>query len=332
MKKFIAVAFALAIASMAFASGNRQTPVTGETRGMDRVMVMGYAQIGAESEWRVACTNSVQSAAKEWNADLRFSDAQQKQENQIQAMRNFIRQGVDVIAFTPVVESGWEPVLTEAKAAGIPVILVDRTIDLGMDSDLFVTYIGSDLLQEGRNIGQWIVDYMNQNGRGNSAVNIVELQGTVGAGPAIDRAAGFREVIDPLPNFNIIRTQTGNFTRAEGKAVMEAFLRSDRDNIQVVYAHNDNMAIGAIQAIEESGLRPVVDMIVVSIDGVKGAFEAIMAGTLNATMECNPILGPQIMDAAVKLLAGETLPRWIKSDEQLFDSTNASAAFASRQY
>ena len=333
MKKLLVVLLVLAVASAAFAGGGSDKGDGTVTKGMNRKIVMGYSQIGAESEWRNANTLSILSAATEYNVDLRFSDAMQKQENQLQAIRTFIRQKVDIIAFTPVVETGWEAVLQEAKAAKIPVICVDRTISQGMDSDLFTAFIGSDFKMEGEKIAQWLVDYMNKTGRGSkNPINVVELQGTVGSAPATDRMAGFKSVIDKNPNYKIIRSQTGNFTRAEGKQVMEAFLKSDGNIIDVLFAHNDDMAIGAIQAIEEYGRKPGSDIVIVSVDGVKGAFDAMLAGTLNATQECNPLLGPQIMDTAVKILTGQKVPKWVVSDESLYDQSTAAAAYPSRMY
>jgi simple sugar transport system substrate-binding protein len=257
----------------------------------------------------------------------------QKQENQLQALRNYIRQKVDIIGMTPVVASGWAAVLSEVKAAKIPVILVDREIEEGRESDLFTAFIGSDMEAEGRKSGEWLVAYMDKIGRGNkNPINVVELQGTTGSGPAIGRQKGFKEILDKKPNYKIIRTQTGNFTRAEGKQVMEAFLKSDGQIIDVVFAHNDDMAIGAIQAIEEYGRKPGTDIILVSIDAVKGAFEAMMAGTLNASIECNPLLGPQVMDTAVKILTGVKVPKWVISEEGMYDQTTAAAAYPSRMY
>ncbi|MCL1909010.1 MAG: ABC transporter substrate-binding protein [Holophagaceae bacterium] len=333
MKKIAVALLALATMSIAYTGCKKESGAGGVTKGMDRKIVMGYSQIGAESEWRNGNTRSVQDAAKEWNVDLRFSDAMQKQENQIQAIRTFIRQKVDIIAFSPVVESGWEVVLQEAKAANIPVICVDRTIDQGKESDLFTCFIGSDFVLEGERAAEWLVGHMDKTGNGGkNPINIVELQGTVGSAPANDRMEGFKNVISKHPNYKIIRTQTGNFTRAEGKQVMEAFLKSDGANIHVLYSHNDDMAIGAIQAIEEFGRKPGTDIIVVSIDGVKGAFEAMIAGKLNASIECNPVIGPQIMDAAVKILLGQEVPKWILSEEGVFDQSNAEAAFPTRLY
>jgi simple sugar transport system substrate-binding protein len=331
MKKLSGALLVLAVASAMLIGCSKKSD--GVTRNMDRKIVMGYSQIGAESEWRTACTNSVQAAAKEFNIELRFSDAQQKQENQLQAIRTFIRQKVDIIAFTPVVSSGWEAILQECKDAKIPVICVDRTIDQGKDSDLFNCFIGSDFDLEGRRSAEWLINYMNEIGRGSkNPVNVVELQGTVGAAAATDRMIGFKAVLDSHPNYKIIKSQTGNFTRSEGKQVMEAFLKSDGDIIDVLFAHNDDMAIGAIQAIEEYGKKPGEDIIIVSVDAVKGAFEAMMAGKLNASIECNPLLGPQVMDTAVKILTGQPVEKWVVSDEGVYDQTNAAEAFPSRQY
>jgi simple sugar transport system substrate-binding protein len=291
-------------------------------------ITLGFSQIGAESEWRTANTKSIEEAAKAAGIELKFSDAQQKQENQIKAIRSFIAQKVDVIAFSPVVETGWEPVLREAKAAKIPVILTDRAVDTKDDS-LWVTFMGSDFVEEGRRAAKWLVDKTKDQ---KDPVNIVELQGTVGSAPAIDRKKGFEEVIKDKPNLKIIRSQTGDFTRAKGKEVMEAFLKAEGKNIHVLYAHNDDMAIGAIQAIEEAGLRPGKDILIISIDAVKGAFEAMMAGKLNVTVECSPLLGPQLMSAVTDLMAGKTLPKRIVTEEGVFPMETAAQEFPKRKY
>ena len=290
-------------------------------------IVLGFAQVGAESEWRTANTESIKSSAKDAGIDLKFSDAQQKQENQIKAIRAYIAQKVDVIAFSPVVASGWGTVLREAKAANIPVILSDRAVD-EKDDSLWVSFMGSDFVEEGRRAGKWLVE--NKKGS-NDPVNIVELQGTVGSAPAIDRKKGFEEIIKADPKFKIVRSQTGDFTRAKGKEVMEAFLKADK-NIQVLYAHNDDMAIGAIQAIEEAGLKPGKDITIISIDAVKGAFEAMIAGKLNVSVECSPLLGPQLMQAVKDLKAGKTLPKRIVTQETVFPMEVAAKEFPSRKY
>jgi len=292
----------------------------------DRI-VLGFSQIGAESEWRTANTESIKSAAATMNIDLRFADAQQKQENQIKALRTFIAQKVDVIAFSPVVASGWGTVLREAKAAKIPVILSDRAVD-EKDDSLWVSFMGSDFTEEGRKAGRWLLE----NYKGQGDVHIVELQGTVGSAPAIDRKKGFEEIIKAQPRFKIIRSQTGDFTRAKGKEVMEAFLKAEGKKINVLYAHNDDMAIGAIQAIEEAGMKPAKDITIISIDAVKGAFEAMIAGKLNVSVECSPLLGPQLMEAVKELKAGKTLPKRIVTKEGIFPMEVAAKEFPSRKY
>lgn len=289
-------------------------------------IVLGFSQIGAESEWRTANTESIKQAAKDAGIELKFADAQQKQENQIKAIRSFIAQKVDVIAFSPVVESGFETVLREAKAAKIPVILTDRAVNVKDDS-LWVSFMGSDFLEEGRKAGRWLVE--NVKGK---EVNIVELQGTVGSAPAIDRKKGFEEVIKGKPEYKIIRSQTGDFTRAKGKEVMQAFLKADAKKINVLYAHNDDMAIGAIQAIEEAGLKPAKDITIISIDAVKGAFEAMMAGKLNVSVECSPLLGPQLMAAVKDVVAGKPVPKRIVTEEGVFPMETAAKEFPKRKY
>lgn len=298
----------------------------------EKSISLGFSQIGAESEWRTANSQSIKDEAEKQGIVLKFSDAQQKQENQIKAIRSFIQQRVDVIAFSPVVETGWEPVLREAQAAKIPVILTDRTVDV-KDTSLWVTFMGSDFVEEGRRAGRWLVDFgpvKDLSAKG--TVNVVELQGTVGSAPAIDRKKGFEEILKDHPNYKIIRSQTGDFTRAKGKEVMEAFLKSEGKNINVLFAHNDDMAIGAIQAIEEAGLKPGKDIYIVSIDGVKGAFEAMIAGKLNCSVECSPLLGPQLMSAVKDLLAGKPLPRRIVTEEGVFPAEVAAKEFPNRRY
>lgn len=290
-------------------------------------IVLGFSQIGAESEWRTANTESIKAAAAAAGIELKFADAQQKQENQIKAIRSFIAQKVDVIAFSPVVETGWETVLQEAKRAKIPVILTDRAVDVKDDS-LYTCFIGSDFVEEGRRAAIWLLGYLSTN----KPVNIVELQGTVGSAPAIDRKKGFEEILKPFPNYKIIRSQTGDFTRAKGKEVMEAFLKAEGKNINVLFAHNDDMAIGAIQAIEEYGLKPGKDIVIVSIDAVKGAFEAMIAGKLNCTVECSPLLGPQLMELVQAVAAGKSVPKRIVTNEGVFPAEFAAQVFPTRKY
>jgi ABC-type sugar transport system substrate-binding protein len=306
-------------------SSGSSTAPTG-SGGVERKVVVGFSQIGAESAWRTANTESIKSEAEKRGVELRFADAQQKQENQIKALRSFMQQRVDVIMLSPVVETGWEPVLRDIKAAGIPVILGDRRVATS-DESLYVTFIGSDFIEEGRRAGKWLADKT-----GGKAV-IAELQGTPGSAPANDRKKGFEEVIKDKPDMKIVVSQTGDFTRAGGKQAMEAFLKGEQGkSINALYAHNDDMALGAIQAIEEAGRKPGTDIVIVSIDGVRGAFEAMVAGKLNCTVECNPLIGPQLFDAVEQVVAGKTLPKRITVQESVFDQSQAKTELPNRKY
>ncbi|MBB5785339.1 ABC transporter substrate-binding protein [Nonomuraea jabiensis] len=290
-------------------------------------ITMGFSQVGAESGWRTANTKSVQDSAKSAGITLKFSDAQQKQENQIKAIRSYIQQKVDVIAFSPVVESGWDTVLKEAKDAKIPVILTDRAVD-SKDTSLYKTFLGSDFVEEGKKAGQWLV---NEYKDAKDPVNIVELQGTTGSAPANDRKSGFQEVIGADPKFKIIASQTGDFTRAKGKEVMEAFLKSNPD-IDVLYAHNDDMGLGAIEAIEGAGKVPGKDIKIITVDAVKDGMQALADGKINFIVECSPLLGPQLMDLAKKVVKGEQVPTRVVTEETTFTQEQAKQVLSSRQY
>jgi galactofuranose transport system substrate-binding protein len=319
-----------AIAALFCSCGKKSENASESTAQVNAVpdsgkFTVGFSQIGAESAWRTAETDSIRGEAAARGIDLRFSDAQQKQENQIKALRTFLAQGVKAIVLAPVVETGWEPVLREIKKANIPVILVDRGVKVADDS-LYTTLIASDFVQEGRMAGEWLATKLNRKG------NIVELQGTPGAAPAIDRKKGFEEAIKPYIPMKIIKSQTGDFTRSKGKEVMEAFLKAEGKNINAVYAHNDDMALGAIQAIEEAGMKPGTDIIIVSIDGVKTAFEAIAAGKLNCTVECNPLLGPTVFETLDAIRNGDKVEKKIIMKDEVYDETNAKQALPSRKY
>ncbi len=290
-------------------------------------ITMGFAQVGAESGWRTANTKSIQEAAKDAGVDLKFSDAQQKQENQIKAIRSYIAQRVDVIAFSPVVESGWDTVLKEAKDAKIPVILTDRAID-STDTSLYASFLGSDFTVEGQKAGQWLVDQYKD---ATQDVNVVELEGTVGSAPAVDRKAGFADVIKSNPHLKVIASQSGNFTRAQGKIVMEALLKAN-PKIDVLYAQNDDMGLGAIEAIEASGKVPGKDIKIITVDAVHDGMQALADGKINYIVECSPLLGPQLMDLAKKVVAGEAVPKRVVTTETTFTQDQAKAALPSRKY
>ena len=284
-------------------------------------MVLCYPQLGAESDWRNANSASFKETAATLGVKLIFSDAQQRQENQIAAMRACIQQGVSVIALPPVVDTGWDAVLQEAKDANIPVIIVDRTVSA--DPSLYATHIGSDMVIEGQRAAAEFNKMLPSGG------NILELSGTAGSGAAVGRAKGFRDALNP--NIKILDSQTGNFTRAEGKPVMEAFLKKYAGQIQGVFFHNDDMAIGAVEAIKAAGLKPG-DLKMVSIDGTRGGFQLMIDGWLQADVECNPLLGPQTIDLALKLMNGEPIVKEVLTDESVYYPDKAAELLPTRKY
>lgn len=283
--------------------------------------VIGFSQIGSESGWRAAETTLTRMQAEERGYQLQFSDAQQRQENQIAAIRSFVAQGVDAILLAPVVATGWDSVLQEAQEAEIPVVLLDRMVD--SDPSLYLTAVGSNLVHEGEVAGQWLVDEV-----AGEECRIVELQGTTGSSPAIDRKQGFEQAIAAHDNLEIVRSQTGDFTRSLGKEVMESFLQAENGgrDICALYAHNDDMAVGAIQAIKEAGLQPGEDILVVSIDAVPDIFRAMADGEANATVELTPNMAGPAFDALEAYWADGTEPeKFIQTESKLYTQADDPA-------
>ncbi len=323
------VALSLVTAVLIGCGDGSTTPGGSTTSGTSSVgsskLVVGFSQVGAESSWRTAETESIKKEAEKRGIELKFADAHGKQENQIRAVKSFINQGVSAIILAPVVETGWEPVLKEAKQAGIPVVLVDRGIKVDDDS-LYATLIASDFVAEGRMVAEWLAK------KTGGKAGIIELEGTPGAAPAIDRKKGFHEALAAHPEMTVLASQSGDFRRSGGKEVMESLIKTHKMEITAVYAHNDDMALGAIQALDAAGRKPGTDVIVVSIDGVKDAFAAMVDGTLNASVECNPLLGPMAFDAVEKAVKGEALPKKTVVEDRVFDQTNAKDVIGTRQY
>lgn len=286
-------------------------------QGTGEGLTIGFSQIGSESAWRTSFTEAVLAEAKERGINLLFSDAQQSQENQIAAIRAWLAQGdVDAIILAPVIATGWDDVLKEAADAGVPVVIVDRNVD--SDPSLFVTRVSSDFVHEGRLAAAWLVQATSGD------CKIVELYGTVGSAAAEDRHKGFMEVIALFSKMQVIHSETGNFVRTEGKAVMQSILSSeDPANICAVFAHNDDMAIGAVEAIKEAGLTPGKDILLVSVDAIPDVFNAMDEGTINATVELSPFMGAPAFDAVVAHLNGEKLPAWIPVAGKLYTSRAA---------
>ena len=287
--------------------------------------VIGFVQGGASADWRKAHTDSVIEEAAKRGYELKFVDGQGKQENQIQGISSLVLQRVDAIIVAPIVETGWDNVLKKAKQANIPVLILDRSIKTS-DESLFVGYIGADTYNEAVMAADWLIE------KTGGKCKVVELQGAPGASPTINRFNGFRDATKDQPGIEIIASQSGDFRRSKGKEVMEALLKKHGDEIEVVYAHNDDMAIGAIQAIEEAGKKPGEDIILVSIDAVKAAFDAMIEGKLNCSVECNPLQGPAAFDAIEKILAGETIEKVTMVRDQVFDQSNAKEFVDERKY
>ncbi|MET9966499.1 ABC transporter substrate-binding protein [Streptomyces sp. NPDC006356] len=329
-RNFLTAAVGVAATAGLAACAKEDGSSSSSSGGGSKAITLGFSQVGSESGWRSANTDSVKSAAKEAGYKLQFSDAQQKQENQISAIRSFIAQKVDVIAFSPVVVTGWDAVLKEAQAAKIPVVLTDRSVE--SDESLFVTLVGSDFTDEGRRAAKILEKVLQQAGH-KGKVKIAQLEGTTGAAPAIERAKGFKEVMDAehKDDWEIVASQTGDFTRAGGKQVMAAFLQSNPD-IDVLFAHNDDMGLGAIQAIEAAGKKPGKDILIVTVDGVKDGFIAMSEGKINAIVECNPLLGPQLMEVVKTVHDGGKVERWIKTKESDFMQDQAKDALPTRKY
>jgi len=331
---FVTLVTALALAACAPAPAATEAPAApagGGTFGAASCapnctyadMVMCFPQLGAESDWRTADTASFKSEAEKDGFQLVFSDAQQKQENQISAIRTCIQQGVSVIALPPVVEDGWDAVLTEAHNAGIPVIIVDRSVSA--DKSLYVSHIGSDMVLEGKRAA---AEFNKQFPDG---AKILELSGTTGSGAAVGRAEGFRE--DLADNIEIIDSQTGNFTRAEALPVMQAFLQKYKagTDFQGIFIHNDDMGIGAIEALKAAGVQPG-DLFIVSVDGTRGGFQAMVDGWFQADVECNPLLGPQVAEMALKIMNGESVDANVLTNETVYYPDNAAELLPTRQY
>jgi simple sugar transport system substrate-binding protein len=304
--------------SLIFFTHSKAGDVTPEN-GFESKIVLGFAQLGAESEWRTSSSASVIDAARKYGVELMFENAQQKQENQIKAIRSFIAHRVDVIAFSPVVESGWDNVLLEARAERIPVILVDRAIQTDF-KNVYASFLGSDFTEEGRKAGRWLLEkFADVTG----VIDIVELRGTEGASPTKGRAAGFREIISDDGRFRIARSLSGDFMRSKGRETMESILSDyyDPENgrrMDVLFAHNDDMAMGAIEAMEKYGLAPGKDVVVISVDAQRSALEALRQGKINCIVECSPYVGERLMELVRELSSGHAIPETIYSEETIF--------------
>jgi ABC-type sugar transport system substrate-binding protein len=290
-----------------------------------RGLTIGFSQVGSESDWRTAFTEITLAEADRRGINLLFSNAENSQQAQIEAIRSFIDRKVDAIILAPVIETGWTPILQETQAAGIPVVIIDRNVTA--DESLYLTRVSSDFVFEGRLAAAWLVQATS------GKCNIVELEGTVGSSAARDRQIGFNQVIALFPDMHIIVSQTGDFRRAMGKEVMESILHTeDPSEICAVWSHNDDMAIGAIEAIKEAGLDPGKDILIVSVDAIPDIFRAMIAGDANATVELSPYMAGPAFDAIVAYLNGETVPKWIPVTGGIYFPDTAAEELAKRTH
>lgn len=311
-----------------------ETELESESEPDENDIVIGVSQIGSESDWRITNTKAYRDTfTEEKGYYLIFEDGQQKQENQVKAIREFILKGVDYIVLDPIVETGWDTVLKEAQDAGIPVIIADRSVSVE-DESLYACWVGSDFMQEGRNAGQWLARYLQSRGRASMDINIVTLQGTLGSSAQIGRTLGFAEVLEKHPNWHMLEYQSGDFTQAKAYEVMEYFLETYED-IDVVISENDNMAFAAIEAVKEAGLKlgRNGDMIIISFDAVRDALLLVQKGEITADFECNPITPPLVEEVIQKLERGEAVEKVQYVDETYFDDKmDMEALLKDREY
>lgn len=316
---FIVIALMLAVAGCG-RKGDEQS---------DTRLVLGFSQIGSESAWRIGNTRDIEEQAEVYGIGLMLENANQKQENQIAAIRRFIAYKVDAIAFSPVVEEGWDNVLKEAKDAGIPVILVDRDINTEQDG-LTTCLIGADFYKEGVMAAEYLI--RKADSLGLEHINIVEITGTENSTPMRQRQAGFFDTIKDDDRMSILESIDGDFLKSRGAECMRYLLDRYGESIDVVFSHNDEMTIGAIPEIEKANLIPGKDILIISIDGGQEAIDVLKSGKINCVVECTPKLGKALMETALKLKNGESVDAVIHPEEQVFSDEMNVSAIAPRGY
>ena len=295
----------------------------------DPRLLLGFSQIGTESAWRIGNTVDIEEQAENYGVSLMLENANQKQENQIAAIRRFIAYKVDVIAFSPIVEDGWDNVLAEAENAGIPVVLVDRDINTD-NPELITCKIGADFYSEGVMAGEYLI--RKADSLGLDHINIVEITGTANSTPMMQRQAGFFDTISGDERMNVLESIDGDFLKSRGAECMRYLLDTYGDSIDAVFSHNDEMTIGAIPEIEEAGYKPGSDIIIISIDGGQDAIDILKEGRINCVVECTPKLGKALMETALKLKSGETVDEVIHPQEQVFSDEQDTSLIEPRGY
>ena len=293
-------------------------------------VVVGFSQLGSESGWRIGNTASMEQAAKRWGFGLMLDNANQRQEKQIAAIRSFISYQVDVIVFSPIVETGWDNVLREARQAGIPVILTDRMVDVD-DDTLYTAYIGADFLAEGRRAGQFLIQ--KADAMGAEHLNIVEITGTEDSTPMRDRQAGFMQAIAGDGRFTVLESITGDFLRSKGRECMRTLLdKYGAEGIDVVFSHNDSMTLGVLDVLDEAGVVPGRDIVLISVDGEQAAVDELVKGRINCIVECTPHLVNDVMAQVDALTRGKTIPKTIHPEETVFSEFDDLTGLAPRGY
>lgn len=295
----------------------------------DPELLLGFSQVGSESAWRIGNTKDIENSAAQYGVSLMFENANQSQENQIAAIRRFIAYKVDVIAFSPIVEDGWDNVLMEAKEAGIPVVLVDRTIETEKE-DLTACLIGADFYNEGVMAAEYLI--RKADSLGLDHVNIVEITGTENSTPMLQRQAGFADTIADDERMHILESIDGDFLKSRGAECMRYLLETYGDDIDVVYSHNDEMTLGALPEIEKTDMIPGRDIIIISIDGGQEAIDVLKEGKINCVVECTPNLGSELMETALKLKEGEPVDAVIHPTEQVFSDEMDVSTIGPRGY
>ncbi|MBP5494726.1 MAG: ABC transporter substrate-binding protein [Lachnospiraceae bacterium] len=324
LKRILCTALGLIMSFMMFAGCTK-----GSNQESDSSLILGFSQIGSESAWRIGNTKDIEDQAQNYGVNLMFENANQKQENQIAAIRRFIAYKVDVIAFSPIVEEGWDNVLTEAKDAGIPVILVDRDISTQKEG-LTTCLIGADFYNEGVMAGEYLI--RKADSLGLEHVNIVEITGTENSTPMRQRQAGFADAIANDSRMTVLESIDGDFLKSRGAECMRYLLDTYGDSIDVIYSHNDEMTLGALPEIEKAGFAPGKDIIIISIDGGQEAIDVLKEGRINCVVECTPKLGKEVMETAIKLKAGEEVNEVIHPVEQVFSDEQDTSKIPDRGY
>ena len=324
LKRILCAGFGLLLSLSLFAGCTK-----GSNQESDSSLILGFSQIGSESAWRIGNTKDIEDQAANYGVNLMFENANQKQENQIAAIRRFIAYKVDVIAFSPIVEEGWDNVLTEAKDAGIPVILVDRDISTQKEG-LTTCLIGADFYNEGVMAGEYLI--RKADSLGLEHVNIVEITGTENSTPMKQRQAGFADAIANDSRMTVLESIDGDFLKSRGAECMRYLLDTYGDSIDVIYSHNDEMTLGALPEIEKAGFAPGKDIIIISIDGGQEAIDVLKEGRINCVVECTPKLGKEVMETAIKLKAGEEVNEVIHPVEQVFSDEQDTSKIPDRGY